>query len=201
MYKKTVSVLTLAAFLLISANSQAGSIWDKRNKNKKDLHADDKAYQIGDVLTITITEDSKIESKIKRDLKKDTNRSTTFNGEIGKFADIGEFGISAQSSNELKGKADFKDERSFVDSITVVVVDVMPNHNLVVMGTRHRNIAGDTHIIEVSGIVRPSDVTFDNTVQSERVANFQIISKNAGVADPYNRPGWLGRIFDIIWPF
>ena len=202
MSNKTILIFILTAFVLCSVNClQAGSIWAKRNKNMRGLYTDDVARHIGYVLTIKITEASKVDNKAQRDLKKETSRSTTFNGEVGGFADLGEFGMSAESTDELKGKADYKDERSFVDSITVVVVDILPNGNLVVMGTRNRNIAGDIQVIEVSGIVRPSDIAFDNTVKSERVADFHIISRNAGVAEPYTRQGWLGRIFDIVWPF
>jgi flagellar L-ring protein precursor FlgH len=193
------------AFVLFSqACSQAGSIWAKREKNMKDLYADDVARQIGDILTIKITEDSKVDNKAKRDLKKEVDKSTTFNGELNIdhiLPSIPGFTMEAESTNELKSKADFKDERSFTDQVTVVVVDVLPNGNLVVMGTRSRDIAGDVQIIEVSGIVRPSDIAFDNTVKSEQVADFRIVSKNSGVAEPYTRTGWLGGIFDIIWPF
>ena len=45
------------------------------------------------------------------------------------------------------------------------------------------------------GIVLP------DTVKSEKVADFRIVSKSGGVSAPFNRPGWLGRIFDILWPF
>lgn len=199
---KSKSVLVLVVIVLLSTNySHAASIWAKRGKSMKDLYADDVARQIGDILTIKVTENSTVDNKAKRDLKKETDRSTTFNGEIGNFADIGEFGMSAGSGNELTSKADYKDERKFIDNITVVVVDILPNNNLVVMGNRQRNIAGDIQKIEISGIVRPSDIEFDNTVKSEQVADFHLLTKNEGVADPYTRPGWLGSIFDIIWPF
>ena len=202
MNNKIVLVLVLTICVFGSATcSQAGSIWSKRDKNMRAIYADDVARQIGDVLTVKVSEDSKVDNKAKRDLKKETDKSTTFNGDVGDFADLGEFGISAKSGNELKSKADYKDERKFVDSITVVVVDILPNHNLVVTGTRNRNIAGDIQTIEVSGIVRPSDIAFDNTVKSEQVANFRIVTSNGGVSAPYTKPGWLGSIFDIIWPF
>ena len=205
MNNKTFIVLGLMFFLLWSAScSQAGSIWAKRDKNMGDLYADDVAHNIGDILTIKITEDSKVDNKAKRDLKKEVDKSTTFNGELNIdhiLPSIPGFTMSAESSNELKSKADYKDERSFVDRITVVVVDIQPNGNLVVMGTRNRDISGDIQKIEVSGIVRPSDIAFDNTVKSEQVADFRLVAKNSGVADPYTRPGWLGRIFDILWPF
>ena len=203
MNSKVVSVL-FGAFLVslfLTTCSHAGSIWAKRDKNMKDLYADDVARQIGDVLTIKISEDSRVDNKAKRDLKKETDRSSVFNGEVGNFADLGEFGLTATSDNELKSKADYKDERKFVDSITVVVIDILPNRNLVVIGTRNRNIGGDTQTIEVSGIVRPSDIAFDNTIKSERVADFRIVSQNRGVSVPYTKPGWLGTIFDALWPF
>jgi flagellar L-ring protein precursor FlgH len=204
MSKKTVSVLFLVVFALFcSTCSRAGSIWAKRDKNMKAVYADDVARQIGDVLTIKITEDSKVDNKAKRDLQKKADRSSSFNGQLNIdhiLPSIPGFTMDAESSNDLKSKADYKDERKFVDSITVVVMDVLPNANLVVMGTRRRNIAGDTQTIEVSGIVRPSDIAFDNTVKSEQVADFNIVTKNGGVSAPYTRPGWLGRIFDVVWP-
>lgn len=210
MSNKTTLLPILAALIVCPAVCvQAGSIWAKRDKNMKDLYADDVARQIGDVLTIKISEDSKIDNKAKRDLKKETEKSSSFNGELGVTTPnhnllprMPGFTMDADSTNELKSKADYKDQRSFVDRVTVVVMDVLPpNGNLVVMGTRRRDIGGDIQTIEVSGIVRPSDIAFDNSVKSEQVANFRIVSRNGGVSAPYTRPGWLGRIFDIIWPF
>jgi flagellar L-ring protein precursor FlgH len=199
--KVTAAISLIVLVFFSTACSHAASIWAKRDKNMKAIYADDVARRIGDVLTIKITEDSKVDNKAKRDMQKGTDRSTAFNGKLGNFADLGEFGMSAESDNNLKSKADYKDERKFVDSITVVVMDILPNSNLVVMGTRQRDIGGDIQTIEVGGIVRPSDVAFDNTVKSEQVADFHIVSKNGGVSAPYTKPGWLGTILDIIWPF
>ena len=209
MHYRRVLISVLAVVVLFAGScSQAASIWARRGKHMRAVYADDVARRIGDVLTIKITEDSKIDNKAKRDLKKETDRSNTFDGQLGIVTPnsnllprMPAFNMSAESKNELKSKADFKDERSFEDRITVVVMDILPNGNLVVMGNRNRNIGGDIQIIEVSGIVRPSDIAFDNTVKSEQVANFNIVSRNGGISEPYTRPGWLGRIFDILWPF
>ena len=205
MNKRIISVLVLVTSLLFATcSSQAGSIWAKRDKNMRDVYADDVARRIGDVLTVRITEDSKVDNKAKRDLKKETDRSTVFDGKLNIdhiLPSIPGLTMQAESNNELKSKADYQDKRSFVDLITVVVVDILPNKNLVIVGTRNRDIAGDIQAIEVSGIVRPSDIAFDNTIRSEQIGNFRIVSKNSGVSEPYNRPGWLGTIFDILWPF
>jgi len=207
MQNKTKAALLATIWLCLlgpTTGLRAGSIWAKRDKNMGQLYADDVARNIGDVLTIKISEDSTIDNKAKRDLKKETDRSSSFDGELNIdhiLPSIPGFTMQAQTNNELTSKADYKDERKFVDSMTVVVVDILPNGSLVVMGTRSRDIAGDVQTIEVSGIVRTSDIAFDNTIESERVANFKIVTTHGGVAAPYNEPGWLGTIFDIIWPF
>jgi len=199
--RTSVVIAVVFSVLFAVTFAQGGSIWAKRDRNSRNIYADDTARNIGDVLTIKIAEDSKIDNTAKRDLQKDVTKSTTFNGKIGNFADLGDLGVSAQSSNQLNGKADYKDQRTFEDSITVTVVDIQPNGNLVVMGICNRNINGDTQTIELSGIVRPSDILFDNTVKSTQVADFRLVSKDGGIAAPYTKPGWLGGIFDIVWPF
>jgi flagellar L-ring protein precursor FlgH len=196
----------IAALMLVALGDslQAGSIWAKRGKTAPTMYADDVARRIGDVLTIRIEEDSKVDNKAKRDLQKDTALSSEFDGKlnIGKvLPTIPAFTMEAQSGNNLKSKADFKDERSFVDQVTVLVLDILPNGNLVVTGTRDRNIAGDIQTIEVSGIVRPSDIAYDNTVKSQQVANFRIVTRNSGISAPYTKPGWLTRIANLIWPW
>ena len=197
------SVVIAAVFsvLFAAAFAHGGSIWAKKDKNNRNPYADDTARNIGDVLTIKIAEASKVDNKAKRDLQKDATKSNTFDGRIGNLTDLGEFGLSASSSNKTNGKADYKDERTFEDSITVTVVDIQPNGNLVVMGVRNRNIGGDTQVIEVSGVVRPSDIMFDNTIKSTQVADFRLVSKNGGIADPYTKPGWFSQLLDIVWPF
>lgn len=202
--KKTTIWLTMALVLGAAETLPAGSIWAKRDTNMRTVYADDVARHIGDVLTIKIVEDSKVDNKAKRDLQKETERSSEFNGELNidhVLPSIPGFTMNATTANELKSKADYKDERSFEDRVSVVVVDILPNGNLVVIGTRDRNIAGDIQTIEVSGVVRPSDIAFDNTIKSEQVANFRIVSQNSGVAAPYTKPGWLGRVFDVLWPW
>ncbi|HSW01240.1 MAG TPA: flagellar basal body L-ring protein FlgH [Sedimentisphaerales bacterium] len=201
---RTIALATLVAILSVTDSLSAASIWGKRDKNVQAVYGDDVARKIGDILTIRIAEESTVDNKAKRDLQKETERSSDFDGRLNIddiLPSIPSFQMNAESANTLKGKADYKDERSFLDSVTVVVLDVLPNGNLVVIGTRDRNIAGDIQTIEVSGIVRPSDIAFDNTVKSAQVANFHIITKNSGVSASYTRPGWMGRIFDVLWPW
>jgi flagellar L-ring protein precursor FlgH len=204
--KNLMCGLLVSAIILTAA--QAGSIWAKRDKNTTMVYSDDTARQIGDVLTIIISESTKIDNKVDRELKKTTDRTSNFDGNLGITTPqhnilprMPGFTMNAATDNELSGVSNYKDERSFEDRITVVVEDVQTSGNLVVIGTRHRDIADDKQLITISGIVRPSDISFDNTIRSEQVGNFTIVQKNEGYSDTYTGTGWLGKIFDFLWPF
>ncbi|MFA5423593.1 MAG: flagellar basal body L-ring protein FlgH [Phycisphaerae bacterium] len=204
--KTRIIYLMIGIMVLFVFSAQAGSIWARRDMKVKDVYSDNVARSIGDVLTIQIVEDSTIDNKATRTLDKTTERNAQFNGQIGIEHIIPEvpsvtFGTGSEYTNTLDGKADYKDERTFEDYITVVVIDIMPNGNLVVAGVRERDIGGDIQTIEVSGIVRTEDISFNNVVESRRVANFRIVSDLGGVSAPFVRPNWLGSFLDKIWLF
>jgi flagellar L-ring protein precursor FlgH len=197
-------VFVMSALLNISVTSPAGSIWAKQGLTEKSIYADDKANQIGDVLTIIISEDHKVDNKVKRDLERESEKELVFEeGDlaIGDHTLLPDITVKTKSAKNLKGKSDYKDERSIEDRITVVVEDIHPNGNLVVIGTRSREVNGDKLTIQVSGVVRPRDISFSNVIRSEQVANFQLIAISEGVSEDYNTPGWLGKILDALWPF
>ena len=205
--KKKAICLWMAALVLVGLviPCAAGSIWAKRGQNAKPFYADDKANQIGDILTIVVNEEHKVDNKVKRDLNRSSDRSFEISDkdiQIGNvIPSVSTVGVNLDSEKSLSGKSDYKDERTIEDRMTVVVEDVHPNGNLVVIGTRTREINGDTQIIQISGIVRPRDIRFDNTIRSEQIANFQMVAISDGVTKDFTKPGWFGKILDVIWPF
>ena len=209
-YMKILVILLMV--IRTTGPAQAGSIWAKRSHLERDLYTDDVARQVGDLLTVTISEDSRIENKAQRDMSKEIQKKTDFKGSVTmenapqtiskSFADyIPGISMDASGTNDFTSKADFKDERSYVDSITVVVIDILPNENLVVMGTRNRDIGGEIQTVEASGIVRPSDISFGNIVTSDKVANFRLVTRNSGISKPYTKPNFINRVLDILWPW
>ncbi len=207
-----ITVVAICSYLFspVCRNCNAGSIWAKRDKNTKLIYADDKASRIGDVLTVIISETSNIKNEIDRELKNESSRSITFNPEtqlndapfswLPRIPGVTE-SFTAAASKSLDGESDYEDKRTYTDRITVVVQDIHPNGNLVVLGTRHRDVVGDKVTIQVGGIVRPRDIAFDNTIRSEQVADFKIVTLNKGITENYTKPGWLASIFDALWPF
>jgi flagellar L-ring protein precursor FlgH len=196
----------MTVLLTVQSAAIADSIWAKKNMNMKSSYSDDVARKIGDILTITIYENSNASSSAERDMSKVTSRDQQFDGNIGIEGVITnipavDFGAGTSYQNNFASNTDNSNQRSFQDNITVVVVDIMPNGNLVVSGTCTRNISDDIQEVQVSGIIRPSDIAYNNTVDSKFIANFNIVANYKGVEAPYNKPGWLGRILDALWPF
>lgn len=204
-----IRLTAVAAVILGQVTAvSAGSIWAKKGTAAKELYADDVAGKIGDILTINISEASNAKNVVERDLSNQTVKSATFDGDLDIVTDnhnllprMPGVGVDTASSRTLAGSSEYKDNRTFADTITVVVQDVQPNGNLVVMGRKERSIADDSQILEVTGIVRPSDIAFDNTISSGQVANFYLATISKGVSQDYNKQGFLGTLFDILWPF
>lgn len=209
----TLTVLTVTIALVVGSAAQGGSIWARGTRRTRELFSDDTAREVGDVLTLVIDEQSKIENETNRKMDKKTSRDASMKGRINlrtledwlpvnwKIFDFPEVGFDSSSNTSFDGGADYDTDRSMSDQITVSVEDVQPNGNLVVLGRRTRTVAGDSQIIEISGIVRPSDIDFDNTVPSSKVADFHIIHRTTGRENRFVRPGWLSRFFNIINPF
>jgi flagellar L-ring protein precursor FlgH len=191
--------------------SRADSIWNRANGGARALYADDTARGVGDNLTIIINEQTKIDNSSERKLEKSNSATATGSGSadtgnvlnptFNKILSALKFQTSLDGQSKFDGKSDYGDSRSLVDQITVTVEDVLPNGNLVVVGKREREVGGDKQIIAASGVVRPSDISFANTISSEKVANFQITVRNKGQDKQATNPGWLSRFLNWINPF
>ena len=207
-------ILALAGIsvMVASAPTRAGSLWSASAHRTRNLFADDTARDVGDVLTIMIDEQSNVDNETTRDLERKSTRTAAMSG----TADLKDLvsavrgatafrfptvNYSQDGSTKFKGDVSLEDKRKATDQITVLVEDVLPNGNLVVLGTRHREIAGEMQTVQVSGVVRPSDISYSNTITSNRVADFRLVMKVDGEDTRLARPGWWDRIWNIISPF
>jgi len=189
----------------------AGSIWARSRCRTAAIHADDTARCIGDVLTIIIKEHSVIDNETNRNNDKSSTRTGSTDGTldlanifwpVGKHIfDFPKLSLNATAQNKFDGKAAYDSERKVEDKVTVIVQDVMPNGNMVLLGRIEREVAGDRQTIQISGIVRPSDITFANTVNSDQVADLRITYTDPLPEKLFTKPGWLARILDLLNPF
>ena len=169
------------------------------------LFEDIKARRVGDMITVTLQEQTDAAKSADTGTAKSTSteimdpiifgNTPTHNGNSI-------FRTSLESENAFDGAGESSQSNSLTGSITVSVVDVLANGNLVVQGEKWININQGEEYIRLRGIVRPSDIGSNNTISSTRVANAQIQYSGDGVLNETNSMGWLARFFNSPWmPF
>lgn len=186
----------------------SGSIWYGENGNNLICTAK-KARYINDVVTIIVSETVVGGNSASTNTSRDTSTTaalTSFfgieNAIINNNANMnGKIALSGSSSNSLKGAGD-TDRSSMLEArISARVLRVLDNGNMLIEGKRHLTVNAEDQFIIISGIIRPEDVSADNTVASRHIADARIVYTGDGVINDKMRPGWLTRVVDWVWPF
>lgn len=109
--------------------------------------------------------------------------------------------VKSTTASNFKGEGDTNREGKLVATITAKVVEVMPNGNLVLEARKELTINSETQILVLTGMVRPDDVTSDNVVFSNKIADARVYYVGDGVIQEKQSPGWFVRVLDHVWPF
>ena len=110
---------------------------------------------------------------------------------------------AVQYNSDLKhdGSGAINNSEAIIAHVAVKVVDVLPNHNLLVEGKRETSFAKEHQTIVLHGIVRPEDIQPGNTVLSYNVADATISITGSGTVSDATRKGWFTQIWDKVNPF
>ncbi len=166
------------------------------------LFEDRRARFVGDTLIINIQE--KVQASKKSENK--TTRSSTVDVSVPTIVGMPFKGaqgtaLSATDTNNFDGKGENTSSNDFTGTITVTVIEVYPNGNLLVSGEKQIGLKEGEEFIRFSGVVNPNTVTAANTVTSTQVADARIEYKANGFIDSAQVMGWLGRFFLTFLPF
>lgn len=183
------------------------SLWQRREPERAYLFLDSKARNVGDLLTLIVSQSTDVDSRDKREMNKKTDIRERFslvgssNGGLNVQAGSASLDAQNASARDFKGDAQFRSERVFTDHVTVTVVDVLANGNMVISGKRRVWIAGDETVLVVTGVVRNVDIGPDNTILSRYVSELTMSYESRGPEKKFTRQGWLGRGMNHVWPF
>jgi flagellar L-ring protein precursor FlgH len=182
----------------------SGSIWTNQSGS---LYQDIKARNVGDIVTITVSESA----DASEEATTETKRSHDWGGSIsasnpavaGKNLLGGATALdySAQFGRGNKGSGKTTRTNTVKAYMTATVVDVLPNGNLVIRGSRWGKVNDELHQIVLEGVIRPVDISRNNTVMSQNIADAKIFIVGKGPVSRQQRPGWLGQIIDLLFPF
>jgi flagellar L-ring protein precursor FlgH len=217
-----VSACAFSVFALGFTPAQAGSLWLKEGSTEQSMFADKIARNIGDILTIVVSEDTSTQQTARIKTYENTQGGTgifpalnaTLNGFVqalpswlskssGGTVDEGDVTIPTldiAAKSEWNGGGDTQNTLTLTNRTAVTVVDVLPNGNLVVEGAKIIRAGQESQYAYMRGIVRPIDIASDNTVPSTKIADAQVEFIPEGELTEAQKKGWLVRIWDKIKP-
>lgn len=185
--------------------SSNNSFWQD---SSADLFRDPRALKIGDVVTV------KIQMRDKASLENETNRKRDSTNDLGlgynyAFSTRGVAGASGDgsassslsSATETKGKGDIARSENINLLVAAVVSDVLPNGNLVISGSQEVRVNFEMRVLSVAGIIRPRDISTNNSIAYEKIAEARISYGGRGRLTEVQQPAWGHQILDIISPF
>ena len=170
---------------------QAASLWSDA-ANTSVLFGDQRARAVGDILTVVVSESSTaIRSGSSTNTKAASNSTEQGTGLLGFFPSS-----SVGQDDSFKSSGSINNTNKVTARLTVKVVDIKPNGNLVISGTQTIRQNGEEQRIVLSGQVRPTDIQYDNTVASTSVADAKIMVTGSGPLVNKQRQGILTQIWN-----
>jgi flagellar L-ring protein FlgH len=226
-FQKLFASIFLA--LISTSTGWAGSLWVSEANNEQGMFADQRARNIGDILTVVVDESTVTTSaqEIKTFTEGQNGVGLWVNGLFNQFLTAGIETIKAVSgantaspntaaaawsgvtiptldlaaTSDFTGGGSTTTRLSATNRTAVTVVDVLPNGNLVVEGTKIIRANKVTQYASMRGIVRQFDVQRDNTVLSSNIADAQVEFVPEGELTEAEKKGWLTRAWQTIRPF
>ncbi len=167
-----------------------------------DLYRDNRAREVGDIILVRIVETS----SGRNNANTTTEREATIDGSINSFFGLGNFikersSIQAGITNDFEGTGGTTRNSDITATLSARIIDRTMDGNLVIRGYQEVRVNNETQFIILSGLVRPADISADNAVLSNRIADSRIEYSGKGVIADKQRPGWLTRTVDAVWPF
>jgi len=190
-----------------------GSIF---SENAVNLFADAKARKVGDIVTINIVENSRATKSANTSLGRQNSVQANTNALLGYenptnvpfiggiFSSLNyqpNIGVDANYTSSFSGSGSTNRTENMTARISARIIQVLPNGNLVLRGSQEILVNNERQYITVQGVVRPYDITPENTVLSTYIADARIDYTGQGDISRKQREGWLSRFFDTIWPF
>jgi len=181
----------------------ATSLW--RNQNP---YGDNNAHKIGDIITIIINESAVGSTKTEAERQKEigiggksgsTEDGKTFFNSFAKLIPL--FGAEASGKSKYKANADEQKVGKLVAKISVIIKDITPEGNLILEGEKDVKINNEKQKIVVKGVARPNDITSDNTILSDKIANAEIVYTGKLAFGDEKRPGLIKRTFNSVFGF
>ncbi len=178
----------------------SGSLFKPNYVNN--IYSDSKAHRVGDIISVILSESTQAQKNAKTELKKANSAKldpiTGLGGNSISFkGDALQFGLNQES--DFKGDSKSNQGNSLSGNISVHVLRVLPNGNLMIRGEKWMTLNKGDEYIRLTGIIRSQDISSSNTILSSKVANARIQYSGTGSFAEVQEQGWLSKFFSSSW--
>ncbi len=178
--------------------------WRRGSPQPINLYSDQRVAQIGDILTVIIA----INDKANFDNSTDRSKTATSNVNV-------DWGVSSgnaqtqpstltggvNSTSTTQGQGNIGRQEQIQVSVAAVVTEVLPNGNLVISGSQEVRVNYEMRDLTIAGIVHPDDISPNNTISYDRVAEARVSYGGRGRLTEVQQPNWGQQLTDIVKPF
>ena len=166
------------------------------------IYSDSKAHRVGDIISVILSESTQAQKNAKTELKKESS------GKLDPIIGLGglpvnfknnpiQFGYGQES--DFKGDSKTNQGNSLSGNISVHVLRVLPNGNLMIRGEKWLTLNNGDEYIRLTGVIRAQDISAGNTIISSKIANARIQYAGTGTFADMQEQGWLSKFFSSSW--
>jgi flagellar L-ring protein precursor FlgH len=183
------------------------SLW---RAGRRSFFNDQRASRIGDILTVAIEIDDKAELSNSSNRSRQASTSAGVTNFFGLERGLGRvFGgdfdpenlVGAESESDHTGQGAINREEKIELNLAAVIVDRLPNGNLVIAGRQEVRINAELRELSVSGVIRPEDISANNTIRHDQIAEARVSYGGRGQISAVQRPNIGQRVTDAITPW
>lgn len=187
--------------------AQKNSLWDA---NRTTFFKDQRAATVGDILTVMIEISDKAELDNETERSRDASEDAGIDGLLGYESNLHNILPEAVDPSSLiglddkskhKGKGSIGREEKIKVKLAAIISQVLPNGNFVIHGNQEIRVNFEKRILGIDGIVRPQDVSVNNTVNYDQIAEARIVYGGEGQITDVQQPRYGQQVFDVLYPF
>ncbi len=192
---------------MVPHNQAANSLWQP---GARAFFKDQRAGKVGDILTVVISVDDKASIKNETKRSRDTNESDNITNLLGFETKLSKYlpdavdptalvNYGGKTQNDGKGEINRQDQVNL--RVAAVVTQVLPNGNLVISGKQQMNVNYDQRELDVTGVIRPEDISSLNSINYDQIAEARINYGGKGQTIDVQQPRYGTQLADILLPF
>ncbi len=183
--------------------SNPGSLYNP--VDQLNLYSDGRARKVGDIVFVNIVENNTATNEASTVTSKESTQDMGISSLFGMTSlplagQLGGNMLSTSNESDFDGSGSTERSNSITATVAARVVRVFSDGLMQVEGARETRVNSETQYIVVMGLVRARDVQPDNSILSTHMADAQIQYYGSGIVADKQKPGWLTRILDNIWP-